>query len=247
MMVPSLIAAALLALAASSAGAAPLHTGTTAGSFANPVLAGTVVSTDGSIVAVDNTSTASYSGVGSAALRWGNFDTVQFPGVVPPGVRTHSDLVFTGSAYAVDAGATFTLGRLSYSNGSSSNDTLVFGAALSVATGAAPTPFVLDIGFHATVNGNVSAIADADYLSLAGIPGTLHAFEGGTATAELLGRFDPGGQLALVGLRLAGLNPDGSTSSGYIGRDGRSVPVPGTLALLALGLGGLGALRRKAG
>ncbi|MCC6473147.1 MAG: choice-of-anchor K domain-containing protein [Burkholderiales bacterium] len=227
--------AGVLVVGLPSAGAAPLYTGTVAGTFLAPRLAGEVVNTDGSPVALDNSLTAVHAGFGTPAVRWGFFDTVQFPGVIPPGVATHIELAFTGNAYSVEAGADFVLGVFTYANGASSNETLVFGADLALAAGPGVAPATIALRFVATVNGQVSALADTDVLAIDGLAATLNVFEGGTASAALVGRIDDAGQLGVSALRLLPANGDGSASEGVIARGPVRVPEPATTRLLAAG------------
>jgi len=246
----SLLALALpgaLLLAVPTSGAAPLHSGTVTGIILAPRLVGEIVNTDGSLVALDNSLTAVHSGFGSSAVRWGFFDTVQFPGVIPPGMATHSDLAFSGNAYAVEAGTEFVLGVFTYANGASGNETLVFGADLVLDAGAGAAPATIALRFVATVNGQVSALADTDVLAIDGLAATLNVFEGGTASAALVGRLDDAGRLDVSGLRLLPANGDGSPSEGVIARGPIRVTEPATTLLLGAGAlaAALAAARRR--
>lgn len=236
----------VLLLVGPTTGAAPLHSGTVTGTFVAPRLVGEIVNTDDSLVALDNSLTAVHSGFGSSAVRWGFFDTVQFPGVIPAGMATHSDLAFNGNAYSVDAGTEFVLGVFAYANGASSNETLVFGADLVLDAGPGIGSATIGLRFLATVNGQVSALADTDVLAIDGLAATLNVFEGGTASAALVGRLDDAGRLDVSGLRLLPANGDGSPSAGVIARGPIRVPEPATPFLLGVGaLAAIAAARRQ--
>lgn len=232
----------LVSVLASPSFAVPLRAGNASGVFVSPALVGGVRAQDGSLVALDNSATAVVAGIGTARTEWGFFDVVQFPGVVPAGVPVFSAATYVGRSFSAVDGQSFVAGTISFSNGASANETLIFGITLEL--DLAGRSLVLAIGIVATVNGLVSPATDADHLTFTGSDATLHALEGATVTAHLLAWFDQTGKPRLAGLALSDRNPDGSASSGFIGVRGRPVGSPAGLALFAAGLVAMAMVRR---
>ena len=160
-----------------------------------------------------------------------------------------STVVFTGSAFSNVAPDTlFQLGTLTYTNGTSDLDSLIFGATLTLSAildGAAPAvdPFSVVVGLVTTNNTGTDA-QNADFVDFRnGLgttqPVTFNVLEGATATAILSGRIV--GDPMLVATQIA-IAP-GSAGAGFIGP--LAVPEPSSWLLCVPGLLLLARLRAR--
>jgi hypothetical protein len=219
--------------------ASPSYTGVIQGSFGNAVLAGNIIPVGGGLQFQDNTTTAVYStaydsSTNTATLQWGTF---------PSGAIPFSTLAFQGSAFsAVPPSTTFQLGTLTYTNGTSSLPSLIFGADLTVQVTdgmghvEAITAAVSHIDILTTVNGGVNKYADADFVTLSPPVASFHVFEGATATANVYGYItgDPMLHFGTISL------PPGQGGNGFL----VGAPEPSSLSLAALAVAAVLGRRR---
>jgi hypothetical protein len=243
-------------------------TGTIIGVFSNPVLAGNVLNDPavGQLAYMDNTSTAvtgtATSGgsacAGSNTLCWG----LSTSGVAAN--QSYSELVFAGTAGYNGSGK---IGTITFLNGTSDLDTLIFGGTLSFYENTvSPATFVgSDNVIISTTSNQYSGTGltqaqlqtDADYINICGntsniCNSSIEAYEdseGGTSlTVDL--------SATLVGdptLVLNGVTVDPLTAPGTGGVVGSlaplgAVPEPSTvtLTLAAVFILGIGSVRQRA-
>ena len=266
------ILGAALALGASAARADGVPSGgTIIGVFSNVVTQGYVThfpTISSPPYFYDNSSTAAYSidnsadttltGAGIQAtgskLQWG----VSSSGVAPE--DSFSELIFFGGQVPANIHDPFQAGVITYLNGTSDLNSLVFGADLSFyVNSVSPESFLGTdkIIITTTSNLGVDLAQDADYINICGngsnVCGTsVEAFEdseGGTGvtvdlTAQIVG--DP--MLDITDVALApGQDP---LTSGVLGNEaplGSAVPEPATWAMMLTGFAGLGFASLRAG
>ena len=241
--VAGLAASVLLASAGSHAGSVS-YSGSIQGQWTSPVLGGSLIDgATGAVTVRDNTMTASCnlspcprvppnftSGGASSTVAWGQGGAA---------LQT-STIVFTGDSFAnVAPGALFQLGTLTYANGTSDLDSLIFGATLTLTAvrndgGPAVDPFVVLVGLT-TTNNTGTAAQNADFVDFGnGLgttqPVTFNVYEGATATAILSGRIvgDP-----MLFATQIGIAP-GSSDAGFIGPLAVPEPSSGLLCLTSL-------------
>jgi hypothetical protein len=226
--------------------------------FSNPVLQGNYIQTDGTPLPLDNSSTANYfiqnsldpATIGTppffqqtaSQLSWGAFDSsVTYP---------FSLLLFFGKQVPGDPSQTFDMGELVYLNGTSFQQTLIFGATMTLfatdTTLTNPTcdPVTMACGVS-TINIVTTAnlglqgdptfqAHDADFISISGAANqTFNVYEGSIATAELYGRFVGDPQIVVDSIVL---NP-GQELNGFIGNgQGQVAPEPASMVLFGAGL-----------
>jgi hypothetical protein len=206
----------------------------------------------------DNSSTAMYSIVNSS-------DTTLVG--TPPGQATgsklqwgaspsFSELIFFGSPIPAIFDQPFLLGRLTFHNGTSALNSLIFGATVSFYDNVVDTAHFLgsDQIFITTTNNITASLAqDADYINICGnqsniCDSSLQAFEtseGGTGvTFDLYGSILGDPQLFLTDVVLA---PDQDPlTSGLVGTQAPvGVPEPASAAILAAALGLFGLIWRR--
>lgn len=119
---------AVLALGGATISQASTITGDITATFTNPVLIGNVANENGigSVTFADNSATAVYSGIGTNTLTWGTgLDLNE-----PPG-EEFSQLVFTGASNVNLSGTNEFIGTISFLNGTSDIDTIIFGATIN--------------------------------------------------------------------------------------------------------------------
>lgn len=237
----TIVSAAICAAlcATSVVDASPLYSGTITGTFTAPILSGNLIETDGSVSFLDNSASQflTYSGEGTPTFNWGNYDGGTPP--LPPNVPDHSTLQFLGLDFTNRApDEVFKLGTLTFTNGTSFVDTIVFGITLTIGVvdfNVAIDPAVTQVGILTTLNGDVDPFRDADFVSFDVLPLTFHVFEGATATADLFGYIHGDPQVVISGISL----PPGQP--GFLA----PVPEPGTYALILTGLALLGLVARR--
>lgn len=176
------LASAVLSMAAACGTAqAGFFTGSINAHFANPVLTGSVYG-EGSY---NNTSSARYSFHGSgtsAAVNWGTNSS-------GPGSST---LVFSPNQNVATSDNTeFSFGTVSFYNGTSTLESLIFGIDLIldfIPSGGGPAvdTLTLHVGIGTTFNGG-DANANADFISIPGISHSFFAYEGLSGSANVNG------------------------------------------------------------
>lgn len=238
----SLAGTCLFALAIQPALAiGPVYSGTVNGTFSNPVLTGNVINTDGSPLFEDNTTTAFYVftplSPSNDTITWGTSTTTS-----PP---VFSFLNFVGATYTNEPLNTpFLLGTISYLNGSSDLNTLIFGATLTMDLGNGIDLKTTSISIDTTANTGLSPARDADFVSFSGLPNTFNVVEGQQATADIYGEIvgDP-----MVTLTQFTLDPNSAVGAGFIGNGVGGVPEPDAWTMLLAGFFGLGSMVRFMG
>jgi len=255
---------ALFAVPAAHAGSVTL--GTILGIFSDPVLAGQIANdpTLGSTAYLDNTGTASVGIANStdptlccttplqqaygSVLVWGS----------TPGF---SELDFFGSAIPADYTDPFQIGTLTFNNGTSALNSLIFGVTLSLYDNTvSDSTFLGSDQIIITTTNNVAGTPplDDDYINICGPNSSIcgssieavESTEGGTGvtvyfTGTIVG--DPTLDFTSVDL-VAGLGQTG-TANGFVGDDPPigTAPEPGTWTMLAGAmLLGFGLVRRRA-
>jgi hypothetical protein len=213
--------------------------------FDDAVYAGNILNCNGVGVSCfqDNSATAGASLITAANyLQWGsNGGNVGDPG-------TFSSLTFAADNISQpNAGTIEQIGALTYLNGTSATDTIIFGENLNLSVDGFSSNFQVLINttvnqFSGTGLTQQQLIEDADYVNICGpnsqICGeSIEAFEdteGGTGfTVDLCAAFGANGQISLV--QVCGANGGGNVG----------VPEPATLGLLGAGLAGAAVLRRR--
>lgn len=235
-----------LALALTSLLSSPLYgapiSGTVTGQWSNPILSGNLILTDGSTAFFDNSTTAVFSVLN---VTDGSGPSTFSSGAFPDGSQPFSFLSFAGATLSnAPLNTPVLLGRLTYINGTSSLDSITFGATLTLSVLNLPTvlPLVATANLLTTQNTGTDPFFDADFLSLDVLfPASFNVFEGQTATADLFGRFVGNDQLQLTSIQLS----PGETG-GFIGGGATTtIPEPSTLAASLIGLAGLALYARK--
>jgi hypothetical protein len=221
--------------------------------FSSPVKDGTLPGSGCTGFCIDNTITAVSTPTPVInSFAWGNNPDSSSLVFMPT--------AFTGQGPNVD----FTIGTLKYHNGTSALTSLVFGVhfhlafdgtilCAGIACNVIPTvnPYDADLIISTTVNAGVTNLADSDSVSFkvafctvavgpkppfcSDVSMLLHVFENDTATATLKGMFFSEPDLLLTGITLPPDDPHGFVVT---------VPEPGSLTLLGLGLGGIALTRR---
>ncbi len=198
----------------------------------------------------DNTATAVYS-VKNASLNGGPLAMSELASGTssspPPGVSPASTITFTGGSIpATHASVPFVIGGLSYTNGTSNSNSVLFGATLNLFASDGFT--VQPIGsetvlFNYTINtGN--AMQNADFVTFSGLAGqAFQVYEGATATGALNGLVVGDPQVVLTSLTL----DPGQSAFALINNEApfAQAPEPSSLVLIGAGLLSLYALRHR--
>jgi hypothetical protein len=261
-----LLTSAVLASAAAPSFASPVYSGFVSGQWTAPVLAGSLLNpadlanptfSDNTESALCNVSPCvfsppNYVSDGSTSLVWGHGDFA-----VP-----NSKVTFVGESFSGvlpnlievgQAGTTFRLGTLTYTNGTSGLLTLIFGGTLTLTVtlendDSIVVPFAINLNIRSTFNEGTPE-QNADFLDFTTQLGTVapvsfNVLEGETATAILWGQIVGDPFLFATGLTL----DPASAGKGFVGNGlpGAAVPAPLPVALFALGLLAVARVSRKA-
>ena len=215
-----------------------IYSGGISGTFSNPVLTGFGLGPNGGKIPIDNTNTAVFTGFGTNSISWG----APFPNFPP------STLTFTGKSFSgVAPGQVFDLGTITYFNGNSLRQTLIFGGTLTLAVdsiqGGPVDPATSNLRFIATANHLLKngqpdpkfKLQDADFVTFNVFPQTFNVFEHSRASADLFGKIVGDPSLTITGIQIV----PGQENNGFIGHGS---PVPdsgGSFALMGFALMGL--------
>ncbi|MDE2182823.1 MAG: choice-of-anchor K domain-containing protein [Alphaproteobacteria bacterium] len=229
-----------------AAHAGPTYTGVVSLTWSGPVLAGSIIDgATGKASPIDNSATAACdlagcpNGVGASfgpdTLAWG-------------ANPSSSTVTVNGHFFSnIPLDTPFDAAQITYYNGTSQLDSLIFGATLNLRflppfNQSGPDvadPLSIPIDIVTTANTGTPA-QNADFIGPFGTPKplTFNVLEGMNAQAELYGEFvmDPHFQPTLI------VSTD---ANGFIGTGAVGVPEPSALALMFAGLGLLGAALRR--
>ncbi len=231
-----LVAFTLLGSAAALADAT--YSGTVNGHFSDAVLSGNIIAIDGSSVFFDNSATAAFGyttlSPSNDTITWGNSTTGANPGF--------SFLNFQGADFSDQAPDTqFKLGTITYLNGTSDLNTLIFGARLTLDLGSGITVKTTDISIVTTQNTGLSQRRDADFIGFSDFPQTFNVFEGQFSIVDIFGQIVGDPTVTLNGIAVT----EGFESTGFVGNGVGGVPEPADWALLIAGFGLTGAVARR--
>jgi PEP-CTERM motif-containing protein len=240
-----IVAAAASFCLAPGASANPLaiYSGSVSGAWSNPTLAGTHLDGGGAPASnLSNALTADCSLNGcpvntnptanGSAVRWGS----------TPGF---SQVTFQGLPFAdMPLDRTFQFGTLTYTNGTSALDTLIFGATLTLSLGdPGITDIPVSLGILTTSNTGTPE-QNADFLSFSSVISldtTFNVLEGQTAIADVFGHLTGDPTPVIDFIRIDPSSPPGA---GFVG-NGVPTPEPASLAMLATGMAFAGMSRRR--
>ncbi len=186
---------------------------------------------------------ATCNGVGGSSVNWG--------------VGNPSALSFGGTPFSPRVGEPFRIGTLDYTNGATVIGTSISGINLDIALAFDNVP-ELNFVYHAglvinTTPNTADPVASADSVSFVNgsFSNTFNVLEGASATADLMARLtpvlqitpslagdkDPGrlpDELVFVGYELQLLGLANPSAGGFVTT--AAVPLPGSLALMLIGL-----------
>ena len=217
--------------------------GTVIGQWSNPVLTGNLIDSTGQVQFFDNTATAQFNIVNSpdgsagSALSYG----INTQG----GGQPFSVLTFFGATLSgVPSNTPVSLGRLTFLNGTSDLNSLIFGAKLTLTVKNDPTvdPLVANASIVTTQNTGYDPNFDADFFYFDVLfPTTFNVFEGNSATVDIYGQFVGDPQIEITSVQLV----PGETG-GFIGNGiPEPIPEPATALITMTGLAGFAIAARR--
>jgi hypothetical protein len=229
---------ALVLVTSAPALASATYSGTVNGYFSDAVLSGSYIAVDGSSLFQDNGLTADF---GYTTLSPSN-DTITWGHSTTGAVPQFSFLNFQGASFVEQAPDTlFKLGTITFQNGTSDLDSLIFGARLTLDLGSGIDLKTTNISIVTTLNTQISQVRDADFIGFSDFPQTFNVFEGAFSIVDIFGQ--------IVGDPMVTLNhiavTEGFESTGYIGTGVGGVPEPSNWAMLIAGFGLVGAVSRR--
>jgi hypothetical protein len=262
--------AVITALLCCSSVKANVIQGTILGIFSSPALIGSIANDPalGQSTVLDNTNTAVYSINNSTDPTLGGTPLQQLTGSAlnwgvltgSSGPSTFSTLTFFGRQIPANINTPFQLGTITFSNGTSDLNSLIFGATLSFYDNVvSPSTFLGSDRIYITTTNNIAGTppVDDDYINICGNNSNIcassieavEATEGGTGVTVYLFGTIVGDPMINIGSVALAPNQSGATN-GFIGTDppigANTSPEPGTWTLLAAGLAlGIFRLRRK--
>jgi hypothetical protein len=229
------------------AGGLPAN-GTIIGIFDSVITSGNVIHSPnlGASTFYNNSSTAFYQTIApgpnsGSGLIWGS-------GAFNPNT---SELDFFGTTGPIIANQPFVAGTLTFNNGTSDLNSLIFGANISFYVNSiSPLNYLGTDTIYITTTGNLGAdpsgVQDADYVNICGnssniCNSSIQAHEGGGVTVALTASIVGDPMLAFSRVDyISGLGEIGNQPQG-------AVPEPSTWAMMILGFAGVGfmAYRRR--
>ncbi|WP_397569593.1 choice-of-anchor K domain-containing protein [Schlesneria sp. T3-172] len=251
----TMVAMAFLSLCTVEKVHAGFFTGSISAHFENPRLQGNIRNPASFY---NNASTAvsqAYGGGATATIVWG-----------APGYSVLN--FFANQDIQVNSDEVFTLGSITYFNGTSELNSLIFGIDLVLQFVGNPNVDTLTIPISIGTTNNVGdQIIDSDFISFgSALPLSFFAFEGVGASAELKGSIVGDPYFVLSGLNVkenfsvySGPSPQGTIpydpsqyttydspgfAGGFVGPTPSAVPEPSSLLLTCIGLAGIIRVRR---
>jgi hypothetical protein len=164
-----------------------------------------------------------------------------------------SELIFFGAQVPANIHEPFEAGVITYLNGTSDLNSLIFGASLSLYENTVSPQTYLGtdtVIITTTSNLDVSLAQDADYINICGngsniCASSIEAYEdseGGTGvTADLTGQIVGDPQLQFLNVTVS---PDQLATGGLVGNEAAAgvIPEPSTWAMIILGFAGIGVI-----
>jgi hypothetical protein len=230
---------------------------TVSATFTDPVLVGNVANdpAPGELTFVDNSTTATYSGVGTNSISWGTG-----PDLGIPAGEQFSQLTFMGASNInLSSSTPQTIGTISYLNGTSDLDSLIFGVTINFYAANGSTYLGSDNVIITTTENQYSGTGltpqqlqtDADYINICGNSSNICGESLESYEDSETGQLSPvvANLQADLDFNLTGITVQNSSSNlGTVGNLPAlaQVPEPSALVLTLTALGGcVGLFRRR--